>query len=88
MNFPDFQDQNLQQGLRLPQTRRVSDAEDDEDAVAVLHQSLFLASFHLGGLAEDQLALLLLQLHRHSLLLTIRANLGKTTCKTWDVFTI
>ena len=28
-------DQDLQQGLRLPQTRRVSDAEDDEHAIAL-----------------------------------------------------
>ena len=35
MDFQDFQDQDLQQGLRLPQTRRVSDAEDDEHAIAL-----------------------------------------------------
>ena len=78
--------QALEQGLCLLETVKVSDAEDDEDAVAVLNESLLLLSFHLGAaLAEHQLALLLLQLHRHTLLVTTSANLcGESTCKACD----
>ena len=78
--------QALEQGLCLLETVKVSDAEDDEDAVAVLNESLLLLSFHLGAaLAEHQLALLLLQLHRHTLLFTTSANLcGESTCKACD----
>ena len=61
----------LEQGLSLSETVKVSDAEDNKDAVAVLHESLV----HLGAFAEHQLALLLLQFNRHALLLTISANL-------------
>ena len=68
--------QALEQGLSLSETVKVSDTEDDQDAVAVLHEVHLLLPFHMGSLAEDQLALLLVKFHRHTLFFTTsNANL-------------
>ena len=62
--------QAFEQGLSLSEAVKVSDTEDDQDAVAVLHEVHLLLPFHMGSLAEDQLALLLVKFHRHALFLT------------------